>query len=38
MRNKITPDYVLNMLQELKELTDKKKFKTTEFSKKYPTF
>jgi hypothetical protein len=38
MNNKITPEYVLNMLQELKKVTGDTTFSASEFSKKYPTF
>lgn len=38
MNKKITPDYVLNMLQELKLLADEKRFLSLQFIKKYPTY
>ena len=38
MKIKITPEYVLNMLQELKKLTDDRRFSPAQFCKKYPTY
>lgn len=38
MKQKITPEYVLEMLQELKKLFDEKKFDLQKFSVKYPTY
>lgn len=38
MSTKFTPHYVLNMLQEVKRLSDQNKFNSTEFIKTYPSF
>lgn len=38
MSTKFTPHYVLNMLQEVKRLSDQNKFNSTQFKKTYPSF
>ena len=38
MKTKITPEYVLTMLKELKELVNQKRFMSTKFATKYPTY
>lgn len=38
MKAKITPEYVLIMLKELKELVNQNKFTSTKFAIKYPTY
>lgn len=38
MKQKITPEYVLEMLQELKKLFDEKKFNLQTFTVRYPTY
>ena len=38
MSTKFTPQYVLNMLQEVKRLSDQDRFNSTQFKKKYPSF
>lgn len=38
MSTKFTPNYVLNMLQEVKRLSDQDRFNSTQFKKKYPSF
>ena len=38
MKAKITPEYVLTMLKELKELVNQNRFTSTNFATKYPTY
>lgn len=38
MSTKFTPHYVLNMLQEIKQLSDRNRFNSTQFKKTYPSF